>query len=182
MYGTIGSNHSLTALEVKPSTYVHSRSDSLLRIYVEQNDSRYEVRTTGKAKQVTFADAQPTAGLFYAPLHGQVISPYDNELRHYGVDVAGAVNAPISAIYSGTVIFANFTVETGYVIAVQHPGNVISVYKHCSALIKREGDVVRVGDPLGYLGNTGHLSSGPHLHFELWILGKPIDPAQYVIF
>ncbi|MBR1516642.1 MAG: M23 family metallopeptidase [Bacteroidales bacterium] len=177
---------SLASTSVLPTDYVRSRSDSLLRLYVDQNDSRYQVKNLSpgsvSSRQVALAPTTSNKGFYYVPLHGQVIAPFEDQQQHYGVDVAGIANSPICAIYGGTVIFANFTVETGYVIALQHQGDVISVYKHCSTLLKKQGDVVRAGDPIAYLGNTGQITSGPHLHFELWVAGKPVNPTQYIIF
>ncbi|MBQ4377288.1 MAG: M23 family metallopeptidase [Bacteroidales bacterium] len=177
---------SIAALGVTPGEYTRSRSDSLLRLYVDQNDSRYQVRVPSQgstsSRNVSLSGGQIGKGLFFTPVHGKIISGFDPQIYHYGVDVAAIANSPINAIYGGTVIFANFTVETGYVIAVQHPGNVISFYKHCSTLLKQQGDVVRVGEPLAYLGNSGELTTGPHLHFELWMNGKPVDPSQFIVF
>lgn len=175
---------SLAALGVSPTTYMRSRDDSLLRIYVRDNDGNYEVRLAPRVSTITpkYDNSRLAHGLFFTPMQGQVIAPFDIQLRHYGVDVAGVTNAPISAIYGGTVVFANFTVETGYTIAIQHADNIISLYKHCSTLLKKEGDVVLVGEPIAYLGNTGSLTTGPHLHFEIWMAGNPVDPVQYVRF
>ena len=176
---------SIAALGVTPTEYTHTRADSLLRLYVDHNDSRYQVRVSSQgysSRHVNLTDNQSGKGLFFTPVHGKVVAMFDPQIFHYGVDVAAMANAPINAVYGGTVIFANFTVETGYVIAVQHPGNVLSVYKHCSSLLKQQGDVVRVGEPLAYLGNSGQLTTGPHLHFELWMNGKPVDPLQFIVF
>ena len=176
---------SLASLGVSTADYVRSRSDSLLRIYVEENDKHYQVRVSPLTKQSTLpkqGESLMAHGLFFTPMQGYVVAPYDSQIRHFGVDVAGVSNSLINAIYGGTVVFSNFTVETGYIVAVQHPDDVLSVYKHCSKLLKQEGDVVLAGEPLAYLGNSGSLSTGPHLHFELWMKGKPVDPKQYVLF
>lgn len=177
-----------TAAQSKPDSvvYVRSKADSLLRLEVEREDSKYQVKGNALAKNADKnslnAKVQSAQQLFFAPLKGPVTSQFDAKIRHYGVDIAGEVNAVIKAVYGGTVIFSNFTVETGYVIAIQHSGNIISVYKHNSSLLKRQGDVVRVGEPIAYIGDSGKYSSGPHLHFELWISGKPVDPQQYIVF
>lgn len=173
--------------KVDSVVYVRSKADSLLRVEVEREDSKYQVKggqSAGKEldKNELKAKAQAAPLLFFAPLKGPVTSPYNAKERHYGVDIAGEVNAAIKSVYGGTVVFAGFTVETGNVIAVQHPGNIISVYKHNSSLLKRQGDIVRVGEPIAYIGDSGSYSSGPHLHFELWIAGNPVDPQQYIVF
>lgn len=100
--------------------------------------------------------------------------------NHYGVDVVTKENEPVKAVANGTVILSNWTQETGYTIAVQHDGNMISVYKHNSVLLKKIGSFVQTGDILGIVGNTGELTSGPHLHFELWLKGNPVNPEYYI--
>ena len=170
--------------------YTHSRADAELRREVESADNKYQVRgqSGGTASSASSSAATVTvtvanySQLFFTPLKGKVLSSFDPAIKHYGVDIAGPTNATIKAAYSGTVLFANFTVETGYVIAIQHPGNIVSIYKHNSALLKHEGDVVRAGEPIAYLGNSGDLTSGPHLHFELWVASKPVNPLQYISF
>ena len=170
----------------KNKGYSHSAADSLLRVEVEQQD-QYTVKAKSKPKtsNETSADettVNATTLLLFAPVKGKVISPFDTKTKHYGVDIAGAVNDAVKAVAPGTVIFSNFTTETGYVIAIQHQGGMISLYKHNSALLKHSGDVVRAGEPVAFLGNTGELSSGPHLHFELWVAGKPVNPLVYISF
>ena len=89
-------------------------------------------------------------------------------------------NAMISAVLQGTVIFSGWTLETGYVIYLQHSNNLISVYKHNAELLKNAGDVINAGEAIAIIGNTGELSSGPHLHFELWYEGSPLNPEEYI--
>lgn len=167
-----------TTKEAKP--YSHSAADSALRHEVESQD-RYSVGSRPATNDAAQMDAAPTI-LLFTPLKGKVIGPYDEQRRHFGVDIAGALNQPIKACAPGTVVFSNYTIETGYVIALQHQGGMMSVYKHNSALLKKEGDVVRAGEPICVLGNTGELTSGPHLHFELWVAGKPVNPLTFVSF
>ena len=98
------------------------------------------------------------------------------------MDVVANKDEAIKAIQDGTVVFTGWTVETGYVIALQHPGNIVSVYKHNSVLLKKEGNIVRAGESIAIIGESGELSTGPHLHFEIWINGNPMDPKDYVVF
>jgi len=91
-------------------------------------------------------------------------------------------NEAVNATLDGTVIFSDWTVETGYVIGIQHKGNYISVYKHNSVLLKNQGSFVKAGEPIAIVGESGELSSGPHLHFELWYNGTPVDPKEYIAF
>lgn len=185
--------HKRDSLKVKPGEDVRSKSDSLLRNEIESQD-KYQVKSStsyadnadnldGNHVYVNISDkGLPTDYLFYTPLKGKVISVFEPHKRHYGIDIAGSENAVIKSVYNGTVLFSDFTLKTGYIIAIQHPNNMISVYKHNSALLKHTGDVVRAGEPIAFIGNTGELTSGPHLHLELWYNGKAINPVEYISF
>ena len=116
---------------------------------------------------------------FFPPVEGIVTQSFDEKKRHYGTDIVAKANAKVAAVLDGVVIFTDWTVKTGYVIQVQHTNDLISVYKHNSILLKKQGDYVRAGEVLGVVGNTGEESSGPHLHFELWRGGKPLNPGDF---
>lgn len=118
----------------------------------------------------------------FSPISGIVLSPYNVRSEHYGVDVVSKKNEPVKCVADGTVIFSDWTQESGYVVSVQHKGNLISVYKHNSALLKKVGNFVKAGDIIAIIGNTGELTSGPHLHFELWYNGNPVNPEEFVSF
>lgn len=119
---------------------------------------------------------------FYCPLKGDITNPHSPETGHYGIDIVSDERNPILSVLDGTVIMAGWTLEAGYVIIVQHRNNIISQYKHNSFLLKKIGDHVRAGEPLGIIGNTGEYTTGPHLHFELWQNGTPLNPTDYIIF
>ncbi|HAC94616.1 MAG TPA: peptidase M23 [Odoribacter splanchnicus] len=119
---------------------------------------------------------------FFPPVEGIVTQSFDEKKRHYGTDIVAKVNAKVAAVLDGVVIFTDWTVKTGYVIQVQHTNDLISVYKHNSILLKKQGDYVRAGEVLGVVGNTGEESSGPHLHFELWRAGNPLNPENFIKF
>ncbi len=119
---------------------------------------------------------------FFTPITGIISSAYNPKQEHYGVDIVSKKNEPIKSVADGTVILASWTQDAGYVITVQHRSNVISVYKHNSSLLKKTGDFVNAGDVIAIIGNTGELTSGPHLHFELWYNGNPVDPEEFVSF
>lgn len=119
---------------------------------------------------------------FYPPIVGIVTSKFDLSKSHYGIDIVSKHNSPIKAILDGTVIFSGWTLETGYIIALQHQQNIVSFYKHNSVLLKKEGQVVSAGEPIAITGESGEISTGPHLHFELWHNGVPVDPEDYIIF
>ena len=119
---------------------------------------------------------------FFPPVEGIVTQSFDEKKRHYGTDIVAKANAKVAAVLDGVVIFTDWTVKTGYVIQVQHTNDLISVYKHNSILLKKQGDYVRAGEVLGVVGNTGEESSGPHLHFELWRAGNPLHPENFIKF
>ena len=116
------------------------------------------------------------------PISGVISSGFDAESEHYGVDVLAPHDTPVKAIWDGHVITADWTLETGYTIGIQHSNDMVSFYKHNASLLKRSGAFVRAGEAVAIIGNTGKMTSGPHLHFELWLAGKPVDPADYIDF
>jgi len=150
--------------------------DSLFRqnLLEEQLDLSLQ---SGETKQSNIASIH-----FFAPLHGMVSQKFDKTTDHFAVDVVGLPSSRISAVMEGTIIFAGWTVETGYVIYIQHDNNLISVYKHNSELLKKVGDHANAGEIIAFMGNTGELTTGPHLHFELWHKGTPLDPEKYIDF
>ena len=119
---------------------------------------------------------------FFPPVEGIVTQSFDEKKRHYGTDIVAKANAKVAAVLDGVVLFTDWTVKTGYVIQVQHTNDLISVYKHNTILLKKQGDYVRAGEVLGVVGNTGEESSGPHLHFELWRAGNPLNPENFIKF
>jgi murein DD-endopeptidase MepM/ murein hydrolase activator NlpD len=120
---------------------------------------------------------------FMTPLSGgDITSAFDMEKDHLGIDVSGVKNAAIRATHDGVVVSAGFTVETGHSIAIQHKDNMITIYKHNSVLLKKAGSQVKQGEAIAIIGNTGEQSTGPHLHFEIWYRGRPVNPADYINF
>jgi murein DD-endopeptidase MepM/ murein hydrolase activator NlpD len=120
---------------------------------------------------------------FFPPVKGIVSGKYDIRTKHFGTDIVTKPKSPVSAALDGTVIFTGWTMETGYVIEIQHVNNLVSVYKHNASLLKETGDLVRAGEPISVVGNSGELyTSGPHLHFEIWYKGSPLDPEKHILF
>lgn len=119
---------------------------------------------------------------FYNPIKGIISASFNPREQHYAVDIAVKLNEPIRTTLSGHVVFASYTPETGYVAIVQHGNNLISLYKHCSSIIKKVGSFVRGGEVIAFAGDTGELTTGPHLHFELWYNGNPVNPTDYIAF
>ncbi|NMM47156.1 M23 family metallopeptidase [Flammeovirgaceae bacterium KN852] len=120
--------------------------------------------------------------VFFPPLKGLVSSKYNPIDNHYGIDVVAVSNDPVKCVADGTVIFSDWSQDGGYTVAVQHVGNLISVYKHNSALLKQTGNFIRGGDVIALVGNSGELTDGPHLHFELWYNGNSVNPEEFVSF
>ena len=103
-------------------------------------------------------------------------------MQHYGIDIVSQKNEAVKAALDGTILFSDWTVETGHIIAIQHQGNFISIYKHNSVLLKKQGNFVKAGEAIAIVGESGELTTGAHLHFELWNNGTPVDPLEYVAF
>lgn len=119
---------------------------------------------------------------FFTPLRGLITNKFNAKTDHLAVDVVGQKNARISSVLDGTVIFSGWTMDTGYSIFIQHESNIISAYKHNAELLKAVGDKVKAGDVIAIMGNSGELTTGPHLHFELWHNGTALDPETYIDF
>ena len=125
----------------------------------------------------------PTDGVFfYKPVNGTVSAHYEAAIRHYGVDLVAKEIESVLATLDGTVVYAGFDSNQGNVIQLQHKNGFISVYKHNALLLKEVGDIVQAGEAIALVGNTGKLSTGPHLHFELWYKGNPVNPEEYIAF
>ena len=119
---------------------------------------------------------------FYKPVDGIITSRFQDNIRHFGVDIAAAPKASVLATLDGTVVFAGYDSNQGNVIQLQHKNGLVSVYKHNDLLLKEQGERVVAGEAIALLGNTGELSTGPHLHFELWYNGRPVNPEDYIVF
>lgn len=119
---------------------------------------------------------------FMPPVSGETTAGFDLQKNHFGIDVAAPKNTAVKAAADGVVISAGYTVETGYSIAIQHPNNVVTMYKHNSVLLKQTGVAVKTGEAIAIIGNSGENTSGPHLHFELWYKGRPVNPGDYINF
>ena len=119
---------------------------------------------------------------FFPPVEGVVTQGINERVRHYGTDIVAKANAKVAAVMDGVVVFSGWTLKTGFVIGVQHELYLLSVYKHNSTLLKRQGDYVRVGEVIAIVGNTGEESTGPHLHFELWRGGSPLNAEDFIRF
>jgi hypothetical protein len=163
-------------------TYIrnHSKEDSLLRLEVEREVQFHVSSSENLNKQ---NGLQPLETMhFFAPVKGAVTDKFNMLKEHFAADIVTKPNAVVSSTLDGTVIMAAWTSETGYVIQVQHKNNIISIYKHNAKLLKKTGEVVKAGEAIAIVGNSGELTTGPHLHFELWYNGYPVDPEKYISF
>jgi murein DD-endopeptidase MepM/ murein hydrolase activator NlpD len=160
--------------------------------YINQSEGTEEIDTTLQdkfekmessltaASYHTVKDLQST--FFFTPIEGIITTPFNVKMEHYGVDIVAKENEPIKCIADGMVIFATWTVETGWVIAIQHSKNLVSIYKHNATLFKKAGDFATAGEVIAIMGNSGELSTGPHLHFELWYEGNAVNPENFINF
>lgn len=150
--------------------------DSLFKDKLDQEQFNLQL-SPGTARKSGLASL-----LFFPPLKGMVTGKQDIKTGHYGVDVVAKQNSRISSALDGTVIFSEWTMETGYVIIIQHDQNIVTSYKHNEELLRKQGDQVKAGEVIAIMGNTGKETTGPHLHFELWVNGNPINPEDYISF
>ena len=159
--------------------FVPSREDSLLRQEIEEHDIYDPVPAIANPAE----KQEALENLFlFRPVQGVVSDKFDVKINHLAVDIVAAPSAPVMSVLDGTVIMANWTAETGYIIQIQHSNDILSVYKHNEKLLKKQGDRVKAGEAIAIVGNSGELTTGPHLHFELWYKGVPVDPLKYISF
>ena len=162
----------INRVDISDLDFKTNLEDSLLRRIVEKED-RFNALESSSSK-VKF--------VLFSPIYGEVTSPFDFGIKHLGTDIAASTNTPVKAVADGTIVLAEWTVETGFVVVVEHSFGLISIYKHNSSGLISQGDLVKAGQVLALSGNTGELSTGPHLHFELWRDGSPTNPEDYISF
>jgi len=165
-----------TTISYEEVHFEKSKHDSMLRQQIEEAEM-FNLTLSENSGVPDFTRLH-----FYAPVQGLITRNFDPEQGHYGTDIVAESNKVVVATLNGTVTMANWTLETGYVIQIQHANNLISVYKHNAELLKKVGNHVSAGESIAIIGNSGELTSGPHLHFELWHNGSPIDPEDYIYF
>lgn len=149
-----------------------SKQDSILREQVAQED-----------KYSFFQEAPSKVSyVLFSPVTGTISQQYNPKEKHYAIDVVAPKDTPVKAVADGTVIFTGWTTETGYVAIIRHAAGLLSVYKHNGSITKEQGALVKAGEVIATVGNTGELTTGPHLHFELWSEGYPVNPTHYIDF
>ncbi|MES2629442.1 MAG: M23 family metallopeptidase [Bacteroidota bacterium] len=165
--------------DYKDLTFSVSEEDSLLRLRVEEEE-QYSLNNSLAEKRTS------DENYFFPPVRGVITSHFNTGIGHYGTDIVAPAGEPVKAALEGTVILSSWTSDGGYIIQIQHTNNLglmlVSIYKHNSVLLKNSGDKVATGEPVAIIGNTGELSSGPHLHLELWKNGRPVDPEKLIVF
>jgi murein DD-endopeptidase MepM/ murein hydrolase activator NlpD len=154
-----------------------SKGDSMLRDEIEKQE-RFNLSPAFSRSQ-----SNDIGSVFLIPpVDGEITSSFNSSIKHYGIDLASNNNEPVIATFEGTVTLSTWSVEDGNVIQLQHANDLISVYKHNAVLLKKPGDVVKAGEAIAIIGNSGENTTGPHLHFELWYKGSPIDPQKFILF
>lgn len=184
--------HDLEAGVEAQQTYINGLQKmfdgELDRTVLPEIDKRLPISNDGEqvVSKISIAEAKNAIGLnkayFTSPVQGSISAGFDIETEHFGVDVLAVRGTPIKAIAPGMVTSADWSLDSGNSICIQHANNTISFYKHNSSLLKNTGDYVKAGEAIAIIGNTGTLSDGPHLHFELWYNGSPINPENYITF
>lgn len=153
------------------------------KLNASKNDSLFREKIDSKDRFPLFDKAENRIDIvFFAPITGNITQKFDVENKHFAIDISQKTGTPVKAIEDGRVIFSEWTTETGYVLIIEHGTGFISVYKHNGALLKKQGDFVKSGEAIATVGSTGELTTGPHLHFELWYNGYPVNPINYIDF
>jgi len=159
-------------LELQDLTRDYSAIDSFFRQEFESNLSFSEI--------IRSTDTEQNILLMSPVSSGVILSTYDPSKEHFGIDFVCKKEEPIKSVFEGTVLMSSWTKDSGYVISIVHPNNLISVYKHNSKVFVEPGQIVKTGEVISIIGDTGELSSGPHLHFELWLNGKSVNPSEFI--
>ncbi len=167
-----------TNVDYNNITFTRSEQDSLLRKQVEEEEQFNFI-----AKPQPVAEETSTSRMhFFKPIDGVITNKFDLKNNHFGIDLVASPNEVVKATLDGTVVIASWTAETGNIIQIQHAANILSTYKHNASLMKKVGDRVKAGDAIAIVGNSGEFTTGPHLHFEIWQNGKPVNPEDYIVF
>ena len=149
----------------------------ILRTLIEQDDE-YSLAIIDDNRQITSISKVH----FFSPIKGIITNSFNPRNNHYGTDIVAAPNQVVKAVLDGTITMATWTLDLGWLIQIQHENNLLSVYAHNAELLKKSGEFVRAGEPIAIIGNSGELTTGPHLHFELWHNGTPLNPENFIFF
>lgn len=153
------------------------------KLTASKNDSLFREKVDSKDRFPLFDKAETKVEIvFFAPITGSITQEFNSTNKHFAIDISQKIGTPVKAIEDGRVIFSEWTIETGYVLIIEHGTGFISVYKHNGVLLKQQGDFVKSGEVISTVGSTGELTTGSHLHFELWYNGYPVNPLNYIDF
>jgi murein DD-endopeptidase MepM/ murein hydrolase activator NlpD len=155
--------------------YAVSDVDEAMRQKLSEQD-RFSIEAIDNEKE------RRKGVILFKPVNGTILSPFDPKAGHYGIDLVAPKDDPVKAVLDGTVIAASFTADDGNIVSIQHNNNIISVYKHNAVLLRKVGDRVKAGESIAFIGDSGENSEGPHLHFELWENGAPVNPTLFMSF
>jgi murein DD-endopeptidase MepM/ murein hydrolase activator NlpD len=172
-------NSNKETVKTKSIKFSKSNKDSLFRKQIEEEE-QFNLTFSNQPKQQSSTNLSQIH--FFTPLRGVVTNGFNPRINHFGIDIVAGPNEVIKAVLDGTVILSTWTLETGYVIEIQHENNLVSVYKHNAEVFKKAGSHVEAGEAIAIVGNSGELTTGPHLHFELWYNGNPVNPEDYIVF
>lgn len=159
------------------------RTDSLMPPTEREKEFRKQYEATEKYNLISTNKDPSLEGIFlHTPSPGGITTHFNPGAKHYGVDIATRPDENIIAVLDGTVIISSYTPSGGYLIAIQHGQDLVTIYKHCGSLLKNEGDEVKGGEAIALGNRIKQLDPHPFLHFELWKRGRPINPEEYIIF
>lgn len=158
---------------------IHSLLQGLDSNYI---DTYSESKVSGESTSVPSTTSAQSADNLSAPLKGEVVNEFDIAKNHFGIDIVSTRNSPIKSIADGVVVFSGYTLDGGNMLLIQYSNNILAAFKHNSTLYKKQGQRVRSGETIALIGNSGEQTSGPHLHFELWINNAPVNPRKYIVF
>ncbi len=171
--------------QLKGKEIYYSHLDSLIEEWIPEEDVNKQNDAAALIPVLQPAEEQMRAIKnfhFFSPLSGYISKPFNYQEKHYGIDIVTNRNEAVKATLNGRVVFSSWSAETGNTIVLQHTNNLNSVYKHNAELLKKEGQFAKAGEVIAIIGNSGEESSGPHLHFELWFNGTPLNPGNYMNF
>ncbi len=176
VYDSILNGKTIDSSALEKIDFSISKEDSILRQKIEEQE-KYLI---SQNKNIQYKDLKGI--LFFPPVYGELSDSIDVQKGHFGIDIIAPKDEAVKSTLGGTVIVTDWSPNNGNVIYIQHNHNLVSVYKHNSVLLKKVGDIVKTGEPIAIIGNSGNLSTGPHLHFELWHKGTPLNPTDYINF
>ena len=166
-----------TSISYDNISFSKSAEDSLLRSLIEQED-QFSLSIIDDERQISSVSRVH----FFAPIKGIVTNSFNSLKNHYGTDIVAEPNQVVKAVLDGTITMSTWTLDLGWIIQIQHENDLLSVYAHNAELLKKSGEYVKAGEPIAIIGNSGELTTGPHLHFELWHNGTPLNPEDFIFF